>query len=375
MTDFLPPDADAGSEPRPDVPPPDAVTAGSRPEACRRRPIRRPDPSPSDSPAGDPGAEAPGTVPTEPVVPTRTGPRQPRRRPSSRWGISPRPSWGRCSSAEASSRSAASAVPSPRRRRRRRRPRTSRTDRRSERPPAPVTIEIWADYQCPFCRLEAMVFGGSMERAYVLPGTARIVYHDFAFLGQESIDAAVAARCAGRQDPGAYWRYHDLLFASQQGENQGAFSRANLVTLAGIASLDATAFSGLPGRSGHCKGSRRRDGTGPRARHRVHPDPAHHRPRRDANADRLQPELGSHQGRGRGRGVRSGLRQPRDRRQPRPRLVGGAGGDAVAAQLGAARSRRGKTHPPQPTATTKTAPRTSRSSGSKVPARIRVGSK
>lgn len=108
---------------------------------------------------------------------------------------------------------------------------------------APVTVEIWADYQCPYCRLEAMVFGGSLERAYVLPGSARIVYRDFAFLGQESIDAAVAARCAGRQDAGAYWRYHDLLFASQQGENQGTFKRENLVTLAGMAALDVTAFT------------------------------------------------------------------------------------------------------------------------------------
>lgn len=108
---------------------------------------------------------------------------------------------------------------------------------------APVTIEVWADYQCPYCRLDAMVFGGSMERAYVLPGNARIVYRDFAFLGQESIDAAVAARCAGSQDPGAYWRFHDLLFASQKGENQGTFKRENLVTLAGIAALNATAFA------------------------------------------------------------------------------------------------------------------------------------
>ncbi len=108
---------------------------------------------------------------------------------------------------------------------------------------APVTVEVWADYQCPYCRLEAMVYGGSLERAYVLPASARIVYRDFAFLGQESTDAAVAARCAGRQDPGAYWRYHDLLFASQQGENQGTFKRENLLTLAGLAALDATSFT------------------------------------------------------------------------------------------------------------------------------------
>lgn len=108
---------------------------------------------------------------------------------------------------------------------------------------APVTVEIWADYQCPYCRLETMVFGGSLERAFVLPGTVRVVYRDFAFLGQESTDAAVAARCAGRQDPGAYWRYHDLLFAAQQGENQGTFTRANLVTFAGLAALDTTSFT------------------------------------------------------------------------------------------------------------------------------------
>ncbi len=111
------------------------------------------------------------------------------------------------------------------------------------RPDAPVTVEIWADYQCPFCRLEALAFGGALEREYAATGTARILYRDYAFLGQESFDAAVAARCAGRQAPGAYWRYHDLLFISQQGENQGTFARQNLVALASVAHLDVTAFT------------------------------------------------------------------------------------------------------------------------------------
>ncbi len=108
---------------------------------------------------------------------------------------------------------------------------------------APITVEIWADYQCPFCRLEDVAFGGALERELAIPGKVRIEYHDFAFLGQESVDAAVAARCAGRQDPAAYWRYHDLLFAAQQGENQGAFSRANLVALATAAGIDTAPFT------------------------------------------------------------------------------------------------------------------------------------
>jgi protein-disulfide isomerase len=113
-------------------------------------------------------------------------------------------------------------------------------------PTATVTIEIWADYQCPYCALQARGIEPSIERTIVVPGQARMVFRDFAFLGSgndpdESVSAAVAARCAGRQ--GAYWYYHDLLFASQQGENQGAFARDRLVALAGFADLDEAKFT------------------------------------------------------------------------------------------------------------------------------------
>jgi len=111
-------------------------------------------------------------------------------------------------------------------------------------PAAPVTVEVWADYQCPYCRLESLLFGGALYREYVEPGTARIVYRDFAFLGQESIDAAVAARCAGRQEPAARLRFHDALYVFQQGENEGRFARENLVQLARVAGVpDAGAFA------------------------------------------------------------------------------------------------------------------------------------
>ncbi|HYN47951.1 MAG TPA: thioredoxin domain-containing protein [Candidatus Nanopelagicales bacterium] len=106
---------------------------------------------------------------------------------------------------------------------------------------APVTVEVWADYQCPFCRLEDQLFGGAIDREYVTPGIVRIVYRDFAFLGQESTDAAVAARCAGAQDPAAQRRYHDALYTFQQGENEGRFARANLVQVAEIAGVSSSA--------------------------------------------------------------------------------------------------------------------------------------
>lgn len=109
------------------------------------------------------------------------------------------------------------------------------------RPDAPVTIEVWADYQCSFCRLEDLLFGGAIEREYVTPGIVRVVYRDFAFLGQESTDAAVAGRCAGAQDPAAQLRYHDALYTFQQGQNQGRFARANLIQVAEIAGVPSQA--------------------------------------------------------------------------------------------------------------------------------------
>ncbi len=106
---------------------------------------------------------------------------------------------------------------------------------------APVVVEVWADFQCPYCGLFTHVLEPSILREEVVPGTARVVFRDFAFLGAESTTAAVAARCAGEQ--GQFWEFHDALFASQNGENQGAFSDATMSQLANYLGLDSTKFA------------------------------------------------------------------------------------------------------------------------------------
>jgi protein-disulfide isomerase len=108
-------------------------------------------------------------------------------------------------------------------------------------PKAPVLVVEWGDYQCPFCgRLFAQV-EPQLKKEYVETGKARFAFRDFAFLGQESVDAAMAARCANEQ--GKFWEYHDKLFSSQQGENEGAFSRDNLKKFARELKLDTAAFN------------------------------------------------------------------------------------------------------------------------------------
>jgi protein-disulfide isomerase len=69
----------------------------------------------------------------------------------------------------------------------------------------------------------------------------RFGYWHFAFLGQESFYAAEASECAGDQD--AFWEYHDLLFESQAGENQGAFEKDKLKQFAADLKLDTEVFN------------------------------------------------------------------------------------------------------------------------------------
>lgn len=94
---------------------------------------------------------------------------------------------------------------------------------------APVTIEEWADFQCPACGQFARVTEPRLMTSYVAPGQVKLVFHHFAFLGLESNWAGEAAECAGEQ--GKFFEYHDKLYASQAGENRGAFSKDNLKKL------------------------------------------------------------------------------------------------------------------------------------------------
>jgi protein-disulfide isomerase len=105
---------------------------------------------------------------------------------------------------------------------------------------APVTLEIWSDFQCPACKQLVDTIEPRLVDDYVADGRLRVTYRDFAFLGQESTDAAVAARCADRE--GRFWPFHDYLFANQSGENRGAFSRDRLASIAERVGLEMAGY-------------------------------------------------------------------------------------------------------------------------------------
>jgi len=108
-------------------------------------------------------------------------------------------------------------------------------------PNAPVTIIEFGDFQCPFCGRFFVQTEPQLDEAYIQSGKVRFGYFHFAFLGPESNWAAEASECASDQDK--FWEYHDILYCSQSGENQGAFSKDNLKKFAENLGLDMSAFN------------------------------------------------------------------------------------------------------------------------------------
>ena len=106
---------------------------------------------------------------------------------------------------------------------------------------ARLTLVEYADFQCPFCGLFARNTKDELIDKYIKTGLVRLEYKHFPIVGEESLWAAHASECAAEQ--GRFWEYHDKLFKSQAGENQGAFSKSNLKGFAAEIGLQEESFN------------------------------------------------------------------------------------------------------------------------------------
>ena len=115
-------------------------------------------------------------------------------------------------------------------------------------PNAPVTIDVFEDFQCPACQRFTENTEPLIIQNLVASGQARYVFHNYPFLDGngagstgESDQAANAAMCANDQDK--FWEMHSILYANWNGENQGAFSSRRLQAMAESLGLDLDAFN------------------------------------------------------------------------------------------------------------------------------------
>jgi protein-disulfide isomerase len=105
-------------------------------------------------------------------------------------------------------------------------------------PGAPVTLEEFADFQCPPCGQFAP-FAEELLREY--DSRLRIVFRNFPLPAHEHAhEAAIAAEAAGFQ--GKFWEMHDTLYREQSAWSKAPNARELFESYAGILGLDMDQF-------------------------------------------------------------------------------------------------------------------------------------
>ena len=111
---------------------------------------------------------------------------------------------------------------------------------------APVTVDLYEDFQCPNCKAFEAESGSTLAQL-IAAGTVQAHYHGMAFLDTSANDqystralnaAAVVLATAG---PDAFQTFHDLLFANQPAEGGSGLTDAQLVDYAGQAGATGSA--------------------------------------------------------------------------------------------------------------------------------------
>lgn len=106
-------------------------------------------------------------------------------------------------------------------------------------PNAPVKVEEYSDFRCSHCQNFALNYESDFIEKYVDTGQVYFTFHNYAFLADDSRDAAEATYCAAEQN--ALWQYKNLLFTYST--YTGAFAENNLIDYAKQLDLDTDKFS------------------------------------------------------------------------------------------------------------------------------------
>ena len=99
---------------------------------------------------------------------------------------------------------------------------------------APVTVVEYSDFACSFCKKAHSLLKEQLHNTYK-PSQVRWVYKHYPLTTHPwAMPAAVAAECAGRQKPEAFWSMAEFFFENQNDiteENVGPKSRAEAARL------------------------------------------------------------------------------------------------------------------------------------------------
>lgn len=118
---------------------------------------------------------------------------------------------------------------------------------------APVTIDIYQDYMCPYCGQFERTNSGDVA-ALVADGTAKVQIHPMAFLDDASQGTKYSTRAANalvtvyKAEPDKALAFNSALYANQPAENSSGLTDAQIADIAvkaGVSQTVASSFTSM----------------------------------------------------------------------------------------------------------------------------------
>lgn len=106
---------------------------------------------------------------------------------------------------------------------------------------APVTVEVFEDPQCPYCKEWNVGTLPSVVANYVRPGKIKLVFRGINIIGPNSEVGLRAIYAAGLQNK--LWQMDDELYARQGAENSGWINDATITSAAKAAGANVNSIS------------------------------------------------------------------------------------------------------------------------------------
>ncbi|MFG1921317.1 DsbA family protein [Cryptosporangium sp. NPDC048952] len=111
---------------------------------------------------------------------------------------------------------------------------------------APVTVDVYLDFQCPICKTFEDESGKTLQK-YVDEGTAKIVYHPVAYLDRFSSGTKYSSRSSAASgcaaDADKFPEFLTTLYANQPEENASGLTNAKMISLAKSAGITGDTFT------------------------------------------------------------------------------------------------------------------------------------
>ncbi len=106
---------------------------------------------------------------------------------------------------------------------------------------APVTIQVFEDPQCPYCREWNLATLPTVVKDYVRTGKVKLVYRGINIIGPNSENGLRANYAAGEQN--RLWQMSQELYARQGEENSGWINDATIAAAAKAAGVNVNSLS------------------------------------------------------------------------------------------------------------------------------------